>query len=148
MEAMFANPADNGRKGKPAVEKKIPRPDTIFFGLAQEIKHHLGGLFDAFHPSFVASGTLIDPWVNPTEAVMFLFGTEQGKGHRQKSVTVRPAQGEHPKSPDILVFTMIPHPRQQFNSFAPIAAVERIIEDKDILPATGGQRHNGFLDYS
>jgi hypothetical protein len=43
---------------------------------------------------------------------------------------------------------MIPHPGQQFNGLAPVAAVERVIKDKDILPVMRLQRLNGFFNDS
>lgn len=104
MKAVLTDLTDNGRKGKPAIKKKIPCLDTVFLGLAQEVKHYFGRLFDAFHSSFVASSTLIKTRVNATQSVTLIFGTEQGKGNWEKSIAIRPAQGKHSKSTDIFVF--------------------------------------------
>jgi hypothetical protein len=44
------------------------------------------------------------------------------------------------------MFNMIPHPGQQFNSLASVAAIERVIENKDILVRLQGL--DGFLNDS
>jgi len=38
--------------------------------------------------------------------------------------------------------------KAEIRSFAPVAAVERVIKDKDILPAVRLQRLNGFFNDS
>ena len=73
MEAMLTDPANNRRKGKPAVKKEIPGLDTMFLGLAQKNEHNLSRLFDAFHPSFVAVAAFIDPLVDSTDPVALFF---------------------------------------------------------------------------
>ena len=64
--------------------------------------------------------------------VLLLAGGQQGTGNGQKTDAVRPTQSEHPEPAVIAPIGMVKNPGEQFDVFAPIAAVKGVIGNQHL----------------
>ena len=79
--------------------------------------------------------------------MLFLAGTQQRKQHGQKGDAIGPPQDKHPEPPVISLVDMIEDPGEEFDPFAPIAAIERVIDNQHFHGGGAGQRFDLPADH-
>lgn len=141
---LFEKIDDRCRKGEPAVEQQIIGADTALSGLPDQIFEHLRSRAHTFEPPLEAVAALID-FGHGRQAIFLLSGTEQAERDRQIAGTIRPAQGQQAEAAIVTVVVMVMNPRQQLDVLAPIAVVERVVNDKHLWRLNRGQRQNFLL---
>jgi len=143
-DLLVAQGCIGGKQGQPLFHTPVPGEDdlgrngnsqVVFADLDHDRSENLraaSSFADRFPASLRSVGATVKICAHGNQTILFLAGRQQCTGNGQKTVAVRPTQGEQPESAIIPMVGMVKDPRKQLDLFASIVPVKRIIGDQHL----------------